>query len=104
MCACVCVCVYQQSIVAFTARLCSPLVLWSLHTRKRHESQVESLEKRWLEQIAGLKKSEEALELERRVGPSWVAHSRNIVTLLLFASPAGGIFAADSRKRRQGRA
>lgn len=34
---------------------------------RRHESQVQDLEKRWLEQIAGLKKGEELMEIERCV-------------------------------------
>eukprot|EP00904_Undaria_pinnatifida_P004070 jgi/Undpi1/13664/HiC_scaffold_9.g03318.m1 len=33
--------------------------------KTRHETQVQDLEKRWLEQIAGLKKGEELLETER---------------------------------------
>lgn len=34
-------------------------------TSDRHEGQLAELEKRWLEQIEGLKKSQEMLEIER---------------------------------------
>lgn len=37
----------------------------SLHLYRRHESETHDLEKRWVEQISALKKSQERLELER---------------------------------------
>lgn len=49
----------------------------------RHEEQLAEVEKRWLEQVEGLKKSQETLELERHVHVSRVRLMCTSPTILL---------------------